>query len=907
MEQPPGSLEDLQHQGISSSIIPGVTDLSRKEEECLLASPSLDAFRRVKGSGWAPSPRSAIPGLQFSDTGSSDVPLRSGDQIQPDNALSHTTVTLSYVSSSHVFSTLNSSLCSVSPVSRFSFHPQCNTDDRLGESSYAVNQQYLGQEEEPVNLVTQAEPFCSQPQVASEEDARENHVREPPEINGGVISSDGKPLENAKCLENGRGDHWSSSGASSESSSEVPQVEDRKTADVFFVEAEKQDNMVSDAKVATDLCSVSREYRSPLEDPVSPPSTSADDVEDVFLLPLASSSPSAEAFCPDAADDEATQQSSAVSDCPSASDPRDESKQSPHGQKVQPLLDDPFVSAELEKNAASVVPHINGEANVLEKTLKERKLPMRSGRGTRLEAIVMNINSSRYKVSGCIRAGKKPRASQTAAKDTAFPGSQRTLPGCRRRGKAKASLSLRTVKRKAVKVKGEPRKVDAGSCNDSTSVSGLINSTEASGGSPPAKRPRFVRPNRKPLRSRRRSPATSEPLSQSDSPFPAHKSLKKRPVSLPALGPSVDVKASKVPPPRSPQKSSKDSQSDGKRKSSGRKSSPTKKTKATKSPKRRRKKAKCSQPSAMFSPKEPEIKLRYVNYKEDRKELRSQSFSPFVRVSRQPSSHALCTIMNYPEEVKADAKPQQQQAQSSRFVSAVVPSTSCLQLGRPSKHGQHQRALVCCLCGQSANSIDLGDLHGPYYPEGYRPNTKTPASGSVLKEDEDDSSDSDSSSSGMRARRWACSPGAQLKQKGLLGNRRWAGGRTRSPAAKRARPDAGAADVEDWYSPPVLPVEPCEYWIHEDCGVWSAGVFLVKGKVYGLEEAVKVAQETMCSACHHPGATLGCFFKGCPNKYHYRCALESDCVLIEENFSMKCRKHKNKTLKASPGRRRDDR
>uniref|UniRef100_A0A3Q2DAJ1 Retinoic acid-induced protein 1-like n=1 Tax=Cyprinodon variegatus TaxID=28743 RepID=A0A3Q2DAJ1_CYPVA len=202
------------------------------------------------------------------------------------------------------------------------------------------------------------------------------------------------------------------------------------------------------------------------------------------------------------------------------------------------------------------------------------------------------------------------------------------------------------------------------------------------------------------------------------------------------------------------------------------------------------------------------------------------------------------------------------------------------------------RALVCCLCGQSANSIDLGDLHGPYYPEGYRPNTKTPASGSVLKEDEDDSSDSDSSSSGMRARRWACSPGAQLKQKGLLGNRRWAGGRTRSPAAKRARPDAGAADVEDWYSPPVLPVEPCEYWIHEDCGVWSAGVFLVKGKVYGLEEAVKVAQETMCSACHHPGATLGCFFKGCPNKYHYRCALESDCVLIEENFSMKCRKHK---------------
>ncbi|KAM6897443.1 transcription factor 20 [Xenentodon cancila] len=154
---------------------------------------------------------------------------------------------------------------------------------------------------------------------------------------------------------------------------------------------------------------------------------------------------------------------------------------------------------------------------------------------------------------------------------------------------------------------------------------------------------------------------------------------------------------------------------------------------------------------------------------------------------------------------------------------------------------------------------------------------------------------------------WALRPGAQLKQKGRLESRRWTGDGAGSPAAKRARSDAGSADVEDWYSPPVLPLEPSEYWLHEDCGIWSAGVYLVKGKVYGLEEAAKVAQETICSACHNPGATLGCFFKGCPNKYHYRCALESDCVLIEENFSMKCKKHKNKTFRAPPGSRWDDR
>lgn len=42
----------------------------------------------------------------------------------------------------------------------------------------------------------------------------------------------------------------------------------------------------------------------------------------------------------------------------------------------------------------------------------------------------------------------------------------------------------------------------------------------------------------------------------------------------------------------------------------------------------------------------------------------------------------------------------------------------------------------------------------------------------------------------------------------------------------------------------------------------------------------------MCSACHNPGATLGCFFKGCPNKYHYRCALESGEVKPVLSFAV---------------------
>ncbi|MEQ2193604.1 hypothetical protein XENOCAPTIV_005635, partial [Xenoophorus captivus] len=875
MEQPPGSLDDLQYQGVSASTLPSVTDLTRKEEECLLSSPSLDALRRVKGSGWAPNAGSTIPLLQFSETGSSDVALRSGDQIHPDNALSHTTVTLSYVSRSHVFSTHNSPLYSVSPISRFSLHPHCNTDNRFGETSCALNQHNPEQDKKPINLATQAEPFplFSQPQVGPEDDAREYYVQEPPEFNVGVLFSDGYKdqqlgeeekhsilPENKKCLENGQHDDWSIFGAHSESSSEID--DERGTSDVLFIEAKKLDQVVSDSGGATDLGSVSREYKSPLEDSVSPPSTSVDDAEDVFLLPQASRSPSADGFYPESADDavhdtlstdEATRASSVSSVCPTridASDPSDESKRSySRCQAVsEPLIDltgDACVSHYPENKTGSVVPHVNGNANALERTIKERKLPMRSGRGTRLEAIVMNINSSRYKVSGCILASKKPSASQPTTHDSAFPGSKKTLPGRRRKGKVKTTFSRRAVKRKAVnEKKGKPRN-DCESRNDSTSVSVLINETEMSGGSTPAKKPRFAKPSRKSVHLPQSGPVKSKtkPPSQSSAQFHEHKNSKKKPELLSAPKPSVEMNASKVSFPGPPPKSPKNNQGDTKARSPESKASPTKKTKAAHAPKWRRKKPKHRQPSSIFSPKEPEIKLKYVNFKEEKKDLRLDSFSPFVRVKRQQPSPVLCTIINYPEEIKTE--PKQQQAHSSRFISAVVPSTSSLQLGRPSTHSQHQRALVCCLCGQSANSIDLGDLHGPYYPEGYQPNTKAPPTVSGLKEDEDDSSDSDSSSSIMRARHWACSQGTQLKQKGPLGSRRRPSGRTSSPAAKQARLAGGMADVEDWYSPPLLSVEPCEYWLHEDCGIWSAGVFLVKGKVYGLEEAVKVAQETV--------------------------------------------------------------
>ncbi|XP_076008193.1 uncharacterized protein LOC143002125 [Genypterus blacodes] len=926
MERPPGSFDDLQPQDLSTSSIPTVMDLTRRGEDCVLNSASLEALRMVKSPGWYPNSGSGVTGLPLSETGSSDILLQPGDQVQPDDAFSHTTVTLSYVSRSHVFSahdslSQHSPLYSVPSISKFSVHPPCDSEKGLEDSGYALNQQYLEQVDGPMDLATQTDLYQSDAEVGQENNALVSRPQQPHEFNGGLNSSDSdvnKPLLGDQghglsqdagggvVLENGRGDSCSGSAVCAMSSPESLSP---------VLSGEQEPVSVPD----------SRQYVSPLEEPLSPSATSLDHGEDVFLLPQASSSPSGdnsafEVVLDDPAEEESTQ--------PSVPPPRLESSnkntRAAHKRKavLEPLIDltgEDLVSPVSEKKQSrkkTVNPHMNGNVKALQRTLKVKKLPARSGRGTRLEAIVMNINSSRYKVSGCIRTGDRTNASKAAGSVTKLSSPKKknnnVLSGGKNKGKVKA-VKKKKQKAAASVRRGKANSINTDTCKDSTSDCEIVNNSkipDSSASSPqcaegeePKEQPEDASDSGPPLHT---SPKKSPRVKSKTKPTPESGSeCAERTTTEPDLitqpEPSLEIQVERIsPPPPSPPP--KKSRGKAKAKAGGKTSPASKKKKAAGQPskRRRRKRLNHSQPSSMFSPKEPEIKLRYVNYKEEKREPRSDSFSPFVHVERKDPSPSLCTVINYSEQASAQQKKGQLPAQghAGAFMSAVVPSTSCLQLGRASMHSQHRRPLVCCLCGLAANAMDLGDLHGPYYPEGYRPSAKTPASASGLKEGEDDYSDSDSSSCSVKRAvpppKWPPGPGSQPDL-------------SRSPTAKRARLDGASTSAEDWYSAPSVPMEPCEHWLHEDCCVWSAGVFLVKGKVYGLEEAVKAAQETTCSSCHRPGATLGCFFKGCPNKYHYRCALESDCVLIEENFSMKCKKHKNKTFKAPRGNRWDDR
>ncbi|XP_008292030.1 transcription factor 20 [Stegastes partitus] len=261
---------------------------------------------------------------------------------------------------------------------------------------------------------------------------------------------------------------------------------------------------------------------------------------------------------------------------------------------------------------------------------------------------------------------------------------------------------------------------------------------------------------------------------------------------------------------------------------------------------RKRKRHPQTGPSALFSPREPEIKLKYLNAKEDKKDKKLNSFCPFVRVEKR-----ICTVVNYQEEEATVRSSRGGQQAAARSLSGFVPNTSCFQQGRLSSDSRCQAVLLCCLCSQTANAMGLGDLHGPYYPTG--PPVDSQNCRTELKEDLNGLSNSHSGNSS----------------------------------------DNNCAAVKS-HSPPKVPLDLDECWIHEDCGIWSTGVFLIRGKLYGLEEAARLAQETICSTCHQTGAIMGCFQKGCPRNYHYKCAIQSGCVLNEDNFSMRCPEHKNK-------------
>ncbi|XP_046820102.1 uncharacterized protein LOC124424714 isoform X2 [Vespa crabro] len=83
-----------------------------------------------------------------------------------------------------------------------------------------------------------------------------------------------------------------------------------------------------------------------------------------------------------------------------------------------------------------------------------------------------------------------------------------------------------------------------------------------------------------------------------------------------------------------------------------------------------------------------------------------------------------------------------------------------------------------------------------------------------------------------------------------------------------------------------------EVWLHEQCAVWAAGVYMAGGRVTGLQEAVWDAAKSVCDSCGLTGANIGCVKRGCKAVTHYPCALTKGWHLDMNQYIPKCNLHR---------------
>lgn len=332
------------------------------------------------------------------------------------------------------------------------------------------------------------------------------------------------------------------------------------------------------------------------------------------------------------------------------------------------------------------------------------------------------------------------------------------------------------------------------------------------------------------------------------------------------------------------------------------------------------------QQAPLLNPAEPEIRLKYISCKRLRTDSRAPPFSPYVRVEKRNEFTTTCTVINSAGEEARLHKEHQPSSSAQALLPgsaslqprAALPLSSTMHLGPVVSKALNAACLVCCLCRNPANYKDLGDLCGPYYPEHCLPKKKSRLKEKIKVEGPSEeapvsspaekalkTTDNNCTTSTISGKPPRLDSGADsAKQSALRSSSRGMFRKLQScyccdertegeEAAEKPRRHE-CSKAESLSQEPVGDTQ--EHWVHEACAIWTAGVYLVAGKLYGLQEAIKAAAEVRCPSCQQAGATIGCCHKGCAQTYHYACAIDTGCLLTEENFSLKCPKHKRQPL-----------
>uniref|UniRef100_A0A3Q3GPU2 Retinoic acid induced 1 n=1 Tax=Labrus bergylta TaxID=56723 RepID=A0A3Q3GPU2_9LABR len=276
------------------------------------------------------------------------------------------------------------------------------------------------------------------------------------------------------------------------------------------------------------------------------------------------------------------------------------------------------------------------------------------------------------------------------------------------------------------------------------------------------------------------------------------------------------------------------------------------------------------------------------------------SFCPYVRINNSRDFSSWCAIVNKPEDAVIFQRRRKKGILRMRnpfTVAKVVPQAAAMLQGPLVNTHLRDRCLTCSLCGKPANYRDLGDLCGPYYTEDSVPRkvltTSHNESLRIGSEKTNDNNNNNNSSNSEES-------GNSLKDEGEVGQE---GGPRRLTLKERFRRmkqlqsvSTGASGDQggsgSMFQRLQVEAEAKEHWAHENCAIWTKGVIMVAGRLFGLKEAANNSTQT----CQIAGASLSCCWRGCSHKYHYVCAKEIGCTFHEDDFSIKCPKHEVRSL-----------
>lgn len=125
---------------------------------------------------------------------------------------------------------------------------------------------------------------------------------------------------------------------------------------------------------------------------------------------------------------------------------------------------------------------------------------------------------------------------------------------------------------------------------------------------------------------------------------------------------------------------------------------------------------------------------------------------------------------------------------------------------------------VCAFCAQHSSYRFLGDLFGPYFKE------------SDIQKVEDIAAEESKKGDSVKEQKLSDCTLTRRSRESILPERKSSRRGKLQSQSKPSRPN----------TPP-----PEEVWVHEACAMWSPGVYLIGNKIYGLDEAVKDAAETV--------------------------------------------------------------